>query len=192
MGDPYTVLGVEHGASEEEVTKAYRALARKYHPDLNPNDKTAEAKMKEINAAYQIIREGRAETQYQNSGYGSGYSGGAGNTSGYGAGGGFGQYQNNGRGYYDPFNDFFGSYQTGKAYNSPPGKGKSRHVSLGSVIFRVVMIMLVFRIVFSLLYGLAGGFTGRRYYYYPASSNPAYSQQYEEEYNQGENVGGNI
>jgi molecular chaperone DnaJ len=55
MSDPYAVLGLAPGASEEEVKKAYHALAKKYHPDSNPGDKDAEAKMKEINAAYDAI-----------------------------------------------------------------------------------------------------------------------------------------
>lgn len=56
MDDPYKILGVAPGASEEEVTKAYRKLAKKYHPDLNPGDETAAKKMSEINAAYDRIK----------------------------------------------------------------------------------------------------------------------------------------
>lgn len=56
MTDPYQLLGVSPDASEEEVTKAYRALARRYHPDIHPNDKEAERKMKDINAAYEQIK----------------------------------------------------------------------------------------------------------------------------------------
>jgi len=56
MEDPYKVLGIDPSASEEEVTKAYRRLAKKYHPDLNPGDKTAEQRMREVNAAYERIR----------------------------------------------------------------------------------------------------------------------------------------
>ena len=51
--DPYKVLGLSPGASDEEVTKAYRKLAKKYHPDLNPNDKETAKKISEINAASQ-------------------------------------------------------------------------------------------------------------------------------------------
>lgn len=58
MKDPYEVLGVPHGASEEEVTKAYRKLAKKYHPDLNPGDEAAAQKMSEINDAYDRIKKG--------------------------------------------------------------------------------------------------------------------------------------
>ena len=60
MKDPYETLGVERSASLEEVTKAYRRLAKKYHPDLNPNDPGAQKKMAEINVAYEEIKSGRA------------------------------------------------------------------------------------------------------------------------------------
>ncbi len=80
MRDPYEVLGLSPGASDDEVKKAYRALAKKYHPDLNPGDKVAEEKMKEINAAYDRIKSGDTGSGYGNSGtgynpYGSSYGG---------------------------------------------------------------------------------------------------------------------
>ncbi len=53
--DPYKVLGLSPGASDDEIKKAYRTLAKRYHPDANPGDKTAEQKMKEINAAYDML-----------------------------------------------------------------------------------------------------------------------------------------
>lgn len=55
--DPYDILGVSRTASAEEITKAYRALARKYHPDRNPGDKEAEAKFKEVQNAYDILND---------------------------------------------------------------------------------------------------------------------------------------
>ena len=70
--NPYKVLGVPDGASEEECTKAYKKLAKRYHPDLNPNDKVAEQKMAEINAAYDQIKNGTAAQQNPYS-YGSYY-----------------------------------------------------------------------------------------------------------------------
>ena len=70
MRDPYEVLGLSHNATDEEVTKAYRALAKKYHPDLNPDPQAAE-KMKEINAAYDLIKSGQAYSyQQQSANYG--------------------------------------------------------------------------------------------------------------------------
>lgn len=63
--NPYKVLGVPDGASEEECTKAYKKLAKKYHPDLNPDDKYAAQKMAEINAAYdQIKNQGNGSGSY--------------------------------------------------------------------------------------------------------------------------------
>ncbi len=61
INNPYKVLGVPDGASEEECAKAYKRLAKKYHPDLNPNDKEAERKMAEINSAYDQIKNGTAD-----------------------------------------------------------------------------------------------------------------------------------
>lgn len=58
MTDPYKILGVSRDASEDEITKAYRKLAKKYHPDLNPGDAEAERKMREVNEAYDMIKRG--------------------------------------------------------------------------------------------------------------------------------------
>ena len=92
MNDPYKVLGVSRNASEEEIKKAYRKLALKYHPDANPGDKAAEDKMKEINAAYdQILNpEKYRRTNAYGGTYGSagGYGGSA--SAGRASGGGYG------------------------------------------------------------------------------------------------------
>lgn len=79
--DPYKALGVSPSASDDEIQKAYRKLVKKYHPDVNPGDENAERKMREINAAYdQIrnIREGKATGGYSGAGQnaGGGYYGG--------------------------------------------------------------------------------------------------------------------
>ena len=72
MGDPYKVLGVEPGASDEEIKKAYRRLAKKYHPDLNPGDELAARKMQEVNAAYEQIKN---PEKYRSSNAGGSYGG---------------------------------------------------------------------------------------------------------------------
>ena len=72
--DPYKVLGLEPNASDEEIKKAYRRLAKKYHPDLNPGDAEAARKMKEVNAAYEQIKNPEKFRQSQPGGQ-SGYGG---------------------------------------------------------------------------------------------------------------------
>lgn len=74
ISDPYKVLGVSPDASDDEIKKAYRALAKKYHPDVNPGNKDAERRMNEINAAYDQIKNPQAGSQ-QSAGYGGGYGG---------------------------------------------------------------------------------------------------------------------
>ena len=58
MADPYAVLGVDRNASDDDIKKAYRRLVKQYHPDLHPDDAAAAAKMSEVNAAYEQLKEG--------------------------------------------------------------------------------------------------------------------------------------
>src|SRR6202047_1372008 len=62
--DYYKTLGVERGASESEIKSAYRKLARKNHPDLNPNNKEAETRFKQINEAYQVLSDPAKRKKY--------------------------------------------------------------------------------------------------------------------------------
>ena len=86
MNDPFQVLGVSASASEDEIKQAYRRLAKKYHPDLNPDSATAEAKMREINEAYsEAMKIKKSGGTYRpNSSYGSGYGGSSYGGSSYG------------------------------------------------------------------------------------------------------------
>ena len=133
MRDPYEVLGVPQGASDDEIKAAYRKLAKKYHPDLNGGSAEAEAKMKEVNEAYTLLIKHKGQYQSGPSGSGGSYGGGsyAGNGYGgsYGSGGqsrqqgGYGGFDFGGFGF--DFEDLFGggprrSYQTSSYTENDP------------------------------------------------------------------------
>ena len=105
MRDPYEVLGVQRGASDDEIKKAYRAKCKRWHPDLNPNDPTAEEHFKEVQAAYDAITKGDTGPQMGGNPYG-GYQQQGYNRQSYGQQG-YGQ-QNYGYTGFDGFDGFEG------------------------------------------------------------------------------------
>jgi molecular chaperone DnaJ len=103
--DYYEVLGVERGVSEAELKKAYRRLAMKHHPDRNPDDKSAEEKFKEANAAYEILSDASKRAAYDQYGHA-----GVDPQMGGGGGGGSGNFSDI---FGDVFSDFFGGARGG-------------------------------------------------------------------------------
>ena len=105
--DYYEVLGLQKGCTEDELKKAYRALAKKYHPDLNPDDKTAEEKFKEVGEAYEVLSNPEKRARYDQFGHaGVDPSYGAGGGSGFGGFGGATGFDDIG----DIFENFFGGF----------------------------------------------------------------------------------
>ena len=118
--DYYEVLGVDKSASEADIKKAYRVLAKKYHPDANPGDKEAEAKFKEASEAYAILSDADKRRQYDQFGHAA-FEGGAGGAGGF-------DFTNMDMGdifgsFGDIFGDLFGGGFGGRRPNNGPQKG---------------------------------------------------------------------
>lgn len=122
--DYYEVLGVEKGASAEEIKKAYRKAAMKYHPDRNPGDKTAEEKFKELGEAYEVLSDDDKRARYDQYGHaGVDPNFGAGQGGGFG---GFGDFGDLG----DIFGSFFGGGSSRRSNPNGPRRGENVGVRL--------------------------------------------------------------
>lgn len=123
--DYYEVLGVERGADDASIKKAYRQLAKKYHPDMNPGDAEAEKRFKEASEAYAILSDPDKRRQYDQFGH-SAFEGG-------GAGGGFGGFDFSGADFSDIFGDIFGDFFGGgrsSRNSNGPMKGANLRTSV--------------------------------------------------------------
>ena len=125
--DYYEVLGIQKGASEDEIKKAYKKLARKYHPDMNPGDKEAEEKFKEINEANEVLSDPTKKARYDQFGF-------AGVDPNYGAGG--GGWGDGAAGFdFGDLGDIFGSFFGGgfggaQQRRNGPQRGESIRMSV--------------------------------------------------------------
>lgn len=126
--DYYEVLGVSKDADDAAIKKAYRALAKKYHPDMNPGDAEAEKKFKEASEAYAVLSDAEKRRQYDQFGHAA-FEGGAGGA------GGFGGFDFNGADFGDIFGDIFGDLfggggRRGGRANNGPMKGANIRKSI--------------------------------------------------------------
>ena len=121
--DYYEVLGVDKNADEAAIKKAYRGLAKKYHPDMNPGDKNAEAKFKEASEAYAVLSDPDKRKQYDQFGH----------AAFDGPGGGAGGFDFNSMDFGDIFGDIFGDFfggRTSRASRNGPMKGANLRTSV--------------------------------------------------------------
>ena len=129
--DYYEVLGVDKNADDATLKKAYRVLAKKYHPDMNPGDAEAEKKFKEASEAYAVLSDPEKRRKYDQFGHAAFDNG--------GGGGGYGGFDFNGADFGDIFGDIFGGGRRGGGQSNGPMKGAnvrtSVHITFEEAIF---------------------------------------------------------
>ena len=170
MRDPYSVLGISPGADEETIKKAYRQKCKEFHPDLHPDDPTAEDKFKEVQSAYTEIMRGR-QGGHGNARASAG-SGGYGSQGSYGSAGGYDgrnrQYQDPfGFGFgFDPFGFGFGGYSAG-GYGGQGARRESPEMQAANNYIRNGY----YQEALNVLNGIPLGDRTARWHYYAALAN---------------------
>lgn len=117
--DYYEVLGLKKGASEDEIKRAFRKMAMKYHPDKNPGDKKAEEHFKEVNEAYSVLSDPEKKSKYDRFGHA-----GVDPNAGFGGGSGFGGFGGGFDDIFDIFGNMFGGGGGGASRRNAPVKGR--------------------------------------------------------------------
>ena len=121
--DYYEVLGVNKESSADEIKKAYRKLAKQYHPDMNPGNSEAEIKFKEVNEAYDVLSDSDKKAKYDAYGHAAFDPAAGGGGAGFGGFGGFGDFD-----FGDIFSSFFGGQGGSSARRNGPVRGEDINV----------------------------------------------------------------
>ena len=137
--DYYEVLGVQKGATADEIKKAYRKMAVKYHPDRNPGDKEAEEKFKEAAEAYDVLSDAEKRAKYDQFGHAMGPQGFGGGGAGFGGGFGGGMSMED---IFAHFGDIFGGHFSGEGFGGVAGQRPRKHVNKGTDLRITIKVSL--------------------------------------------------